>query len=60
MIFLQLLSAVLALGVDQMFTSRYGALGMVCLFLLGAGIRTRDTACVYTGAVLFLLLMVQA
>ncbi|MBZ3907869.1 hypothetical protein WB401_44540 [Streptomyces brasiliscabiei] len=60
MIVPQLLLAVLALCVDQLFTSRYGALGVVCLFLLGAGVRARDSACVYTGAVIFLLLMVQA
>ncbi|MEU6348721.1 hypothetical protein ABZ896_05285 [Streptomyces sp. NPDC047072] len=60
MVVLQLLLAVLALSVDQMFSSRFGALGVVCLFLLGAGIKARNTACLSTGAVIFVLLMVQA
>ncbi|MDH6451118.1 hypothetical protein M2156_004546 [Streptomyces sp. SAI-149] len=56
----QLLLAVLALSVDQLFTSRFGPIGVVCLLLVGAGLKARNTACVSTGAVIFVVLMLQA
>jgi len=39
MIFLELLGAVMTLGVEQLLQSRYGALGLLCLFLLSIGPR---------------------
>ncbi|WP_055526743.1 hypothetical protein [Streptomyces graminilatus] len=60
MITLQLLSTVIAMSLERLFAAHYGALGVVCLFLLGAGLRARNAVCVYTGTVLFVLLMVQA
>jgi hypothetical protein len=60
MILIQLLSTVLLMGLNQLFASRYGALGVLCLFLLGVGLRARNTACLSAGAVIFVLLMTQA
>lgn len=60
MVVVQLLVTVLLLGLDQLFQSRFGALGVLCLFLLGAGLRARNTACLSAGAVVFVLLMTQA
>lgn len=56
----QLLGAVLRLGLDQLVQSRFGALGMLCLFLMGVGLRARNTACLSTSALIFFLLMAQA
>ncbi|MFJ9376047.1 hypothetical protein [Streptomyces sp. NPDC101455] len=60
MIFLELLGAVMSLGVEQLMQSRYGALGLLCLFLLGVGFKARNTTCMSVGAVIFVLLMTQA
>ncbi|WP_234024456.1 hypothetical protein [Streptomyces sp. HGB0020] len=60
MIALQLLCTVFLMGLDQLFQSRFGALGILCLFLLGVGVRARNTACLSVGAVVFVLLMTQA
>ncbi|WP_329244886.1 hypothetical protein [Streptomyces canus] len=60
MVVFQLLSAVAILAVDQLFQTRYGALGILCLILVGAGFRARNTACLSLGALVFVLLMVQA
>ena len=60
MIFSELLRAVVSLGMDQLMQSRYGALGLLCLLLLGVGIRARNTTCLTAGAVIFVLLMIQA
>ncbi|KQW16935.1 hypothetical protein [Streptomyces sp. Root369] len=60
MVVFQLLSAVLVLSLDQLFRSRYGALGALCLLLLGVGLRARSTACLSAGAIVFLVLMAQA
>ncbi|MFJ9907039.1 hypothetical protein ACIRVK_29790 [Streptomyces sp. NPDC101152] len=60
MVFFQLVGAVVALGAQHLFQSRYGTLGFLCLFLLGAGFRARNTACLSAGAVIFVLLMTQA
>ncbi|MEU5097744.1 hypothetical protein [Streptomyces sp. NPDC020996] len=60
MVFLQLVGTVMALGTEQLLTSRFGPLGLLCLFLLGTGFRARDTACLSAGAVVFVLLMTQA
>jgi hypothetical protein len=59
-IIVQLLSAVFTVGLGQLLQSRYGALGILCLFLLGVGFRSRNTACLSAGAVIFVLLMTQA
>jgi hypothetical protein len=56
----QLVKTVVVLGAEHLFQSRYGTLGFVCLFLLCAGYRARNTACLSAGAVLFVLLMTQA
>ncbi|WP_280846318.1 MULTISPECIES: hypothetical protein [unclassified Streptomyces] len=48
------------MSVDQLFTSRFGPIGVVCLLLVGAGLKARNTACVSTGAVIFVVLMLQA
>jgi hypothetical protein len=56
----QLVGTVVTAGAEQLFQTRYGALGVLCLFLLGAGFRSRDTACLSAGAVVFVLLMTQA
>jgi hypothetical protein len=57
---LQLLLTVLLAGLNQMFESHYGPLGVLCLFLLGVGFRDRDPTCLSAGAVFFVLLMLQA
>lgn len=59
MIFTQLLSVVLAALVDQALRTGLGALFLVCLALIGIGVRLRDSAWVTAGTVLFLLLMTQ-
>lgn len=60
MIVVQLLSAVFTVGLGQLLQSRYGALGVLCMFLLGVGLRARNTTCLSAGAVIFVLLMAQA
>jgi len=60
MICIQLLSTVFLVGLNQLFTSRFGPLGVLCLFLLGVGLRARNAACLSSGAVIFVLLMTQA
>ncbi|MEV5527774.1 hypothetical protein [Streptomyces prunicolor] len=56
----QLVFEVFTVGLGQLLQSRYGALGILCLFLLGVGLRSRDTTCLCAGAVVFVLLMTQA
>lgn len=60
MIVVQLLSAVFTVGLGQLLQSRYGALGVLCMFLLGVGLRARNATCLSAGAVIFVLLMAQA
>ncbi|MCG8966818.1 MULTISPECIES: hypothetical protein [Streptomyces] len=60
MVFSQLLSAVLTMGLEQLIQSRYGTFGLLCLCVFGIGVRARNATCASTGAVLFLLLMAQA
>ncbi|WP_019062564.1 hypothetical protein [Streptomyces prunicolor] len=60
MISLELLRAVVSLGVEQLMQYRYGALGLLCLFLLSVGYKVRNTTCMSVGAVIFVLLMTQA
>ncbi|MFF5304879.1 hypothetical protein ACFY5F_36560 [Streptomyces sp. NPDC013161] len=38
---------------------RYGALGLLCLFLLGVGIKARNTACLSAEVLVFALLVAQ-
>lgn len=59
MVFFELLAAVMMLGVNQLVQSRYGALGLLCLFLLGVGVKARNTTCLSAGVVVFALLMAQ-
>jgi hypothetical protein len=60
MIVFQLLSGFLLMGMDQLFQSRFGALGVLCLFLFAVGLRARNTTCMSVGAIIFVLLMTQA
>ncbi|MFJ5308376.1 hypothetical protein [Streptomyces sp. NPDC088350] len=60
MVVAELLKAVAALEIEQLMQSRYGALGFLCLFLLGAGIKARSATCASAGAVILVLLMTQA
>ncbi|MDX3693495.1 hypothetical protein [Streptomyces europaeiscabiei] len=60
MAFLQLLLTVTVLGVEQLFKTRYGALGLTFLVLFSIGVRTRNTTFLSAGVVVFLLLMAQA
>ncbi|MFG2371264.1 hypothetical protein ACGFY9_07285 [Streptomyces sp. NPDC048504] len=60
MVVIELLGAVMTLGIEQLLQSRYGALGLLCLFLIGVGLRARNNACLSVGAVIFVLLMTQA
>ncbi|OAH13287.1 hypothetical protein [Streptomyces jeddahensis] len=60
MVLFQLLSTVVVLGFEQLVQWEYGPMGMVCLCLLAVGMRMRNSTCVSLGAVVFVLLMVQA
>ncbi|MFC4466241.1 hypothetical protein ACFPH6_17190 [Streptomyces xiangluensis] len=60
MVFFQLLSVVMGLGMEQLIQWRYGAMGLVCLVLITWGIRARNSTCLTVAAVLFVLLMAQA
>lgn len=60
MVVIELLEAVTTLGIEQLLQSRYGALGVLCLILVGIGLKARNTPCLATGAVIFALLMTQA
>jgi hypothetical protein len=57
---IQLLFAAFTVGLGQLLQSRYGPLGILCLFLLGVGFRARNMTCLSAGAVIFVLLMTQA
>ncbi|WP_405992447.1 hypothetical protein [Streptomyces sp. NBC_00986] len=60
MIVFQLLGVIFNLGLAQLLQSRYGALGVLCMFLIVVGLRARNTACLSVGALIFFLLMTQA
>ncbi|MFJ7338318.1 hypothetical protein ACIQU3_12755 [Streptomyces sp. NPDC101110] len=55
----QLLSALFGLTFESMIETRYGPSGMLCLFLLGAGLRTRNPTCLLVAAVLLGLLLAR-
>lgn len=59
-VILQLVSTVLFLGLRQLAEWRYGAMGIVCLVVLGAGIRARSSTWTSIGAIILVLLMIQA
>jgi hypothetical protein len=44
---------------ERMIETRYGPSGMLCLFLLGVGLRTRNPTCLTIAAVLMGLLLAQ-
>jgi hypothetical protein len=48
------------MALDQLLQTRYGALGVISLLLLGAGIRARNSTCASIGAIMLVLLMTQA
>jgi hypothetical protein len=56
---LQLLSAVLSMSLGQLLETRYGTPGVVCLFLLGVGLRTRNRTCLTIAAVILGLLLAE-
>ena len=60
MIVSQLVTATLTMGLEHLVEARYGGLGMLSLFLVGTGIKARNSTCSGIGAVLFLLLMLQS
>ncbi|MFJ3617625.1 hypothetical protein ACIPSH_05660 [Streptomyces iakyrus] len=45
--------------VEHLIETRYGPSGMLCLFLLGAGLRARNPTCLIIAAVLLGLLLAQ-
>ncbi|GAA2765008.1 hypothetical protein GCM10010103_40490 [Streptomyces paradoxus] len=55
----QLLSALFGLISERMIETRYGTSGMLCLFLLGVGLRTRNPTCLTIAAVLMGLLLAR-
>lgn len=55
----QLLSALFGLAFERAIETRYGTSGLLCLFLLGAGLRTRNRTCLTIAAVLMGLLLAQ-
>ncbi|HET6857515.1 MAG TPA: hypothetical protein VFH94_10520 [Streptomyces sp.] len=57
---LVLLSAIFVAGVEQFVQWRYGVPGAVALALLAVGFKARNSHCTALGAVIFVLLMVQA
>ncbi|MEU6660400.1 hypothetical protein [Streptomyces sp. NPDC046821] len=60
MIVIQLLSNLAVIGLEQLVQWRYGAMGLFALTLLTISIRTRSENWLAVGAVLLLLLMLQA
>lgn len=60
MIVIQLLSNLVVIGLEQLIQWRYGAMGLVALALITVSIRMRSENWLAVGAVLLLLLMLQA
>ncbi|MEU6092953.1 hypothetical protein ABZ865_40620 [Streptomyces sp. NPDC047085] len=60
MIVNQLVSAAIGMGFEHMVQARYGAVGVLSLLLLGAGIKAQNAACSTIGALLLVLLVIQA
>ncbi|WP_106434179.1 hypothetical protein [Streptomyces viridochromogenes] len=56
---LQFVGVVLALGCEQLVQWKLGAMGLVALFLLGVGVKARNSTCASLGAVILLLLMTK-
>ncbi|WP_406444133.1 hypothetical protein OHB14_34940 [Streptomyces sp. NBC_01613] len=56
---IQLVIGIFFMGLDQLAQSRFGAIGLLFLLLLGVGIRTRNGTCMSVAAVV-LVLMIQA
>lgn len=57
---IQLVGAAVMFSMEQLLKSQYGVLGLLFLTLFGIGVKARNTACLYAGAVVLLLLMAQA
>jgi hypothetical protein len=55
-----MLLSTLGIGFEQIVQWRYGPMGIVALVLLGIGLRARNATCASVGAVVLVLLMVQA
>ncbi|MER7198051.1 hypothetical protein CG723_24510 [Streptomyces sp. CB01635] len=60
MVIIQLLSTLVVLGFEQLVQWRYGAFGLFALILLTTGIRMRSERWLTVGAVLLVLLTMQA
>jgi hypothetical protein len=60
MVLIQLVGAAVTFSVEQLIKSQYGVLGLLFLTLFGIGVKARNTACLFAGAVILLLLMAQA
>jgi hypothetical protein len=56
---LQLVGVVLVLGFEQLVQWKLGPMGLVALFLLGVGVKARNSTCASLGAVILLLLMTK-
>ncbi|MEV0911662.1 hypothetical protein [Streptomyces hokutonensis] len=56
----EMLLSTLGIGFEQIVQWRYGPMGIVALVLLGIGLRARNATCASVGAVVLVLLMVQA
>lgn len=57
---IQLVGTVMSLGMEQLLQTRFGALGVLGLFLIAVGVRARNSTCASVGAVILVLLMAQA
>ena len=55
----QLVSSLLALTAESALRTRYGPPAMLGLFLLGVGIKARNTTCTRIGAMLLTLTVVS-
>ncbi|MEV4788018.1 hypothetical protein [Streptomyces tuirus] len=55
----QLMSMLFGMTFTRLLEARYGSSGVLCLFLLGVGVRTRNPTCLTIAAVLLGLLLAQ-
>ncbi|MFF1394722.1 hypothetical protein ACFVZD_13010 [Streptomyces sp. NPDC058287] len=60
MVIIQLLSTLVVLGFEQLVQWRYGAFGLFALVLITASIRLRSERWLAVGAILLVLLTMQA
>ncbi|MGW1211282.1 hypothetical protein ACWD5F_16795 [Streptomyces sp. NPDC002499] len=60
MIKARLLSTAFAVVLDQVIQNHYGGLGLLCLLVVGLGIKAHRPTWASAGAVMLVLLMMQA